>query len=276
LALTFNATTLGPVIWIPATALLVTLHWSLQHELVHGHPTRDRRINALLGFPALGVFVPYGRFLALHMAHHGTGALTDPTDDPESFYLSAEDWARTSRPWRHVLRFNNTLIGRCLIGPCITLGRFYRSELGRVWRREPGAASAWALHGLALSLPMSWLSLVCDIPPLTYLATAGYLGMSLLLVRSFAEHRWHPDPTERTVIIEDRSALALLFLNNNLHAVHHAYPWAPWYALPGLFEKHRGRFLRRPDFYHFPGYGALLARYAFRPKESVVHPGADR
>src|SRR5215472_2844298 len=37
-------------LWIvaPLTAVLVTLHGSLQHEIVHGHPTRWRRVNRLL------------------------------------------------------------------------------------------------------------------------------------------------------------------------------------------------------------------------------------
>ncbi|KGW45022.1 fatty acid desaturase family domain protein [Burkholderia pseudomallei MSHR684] len=38
-----------------ATPLLIALcawHMSLQHELLHGHPTRSARVNMLLGYPA--------------------------------------------------------------------------------------------------------------------------------------------------------------------------------------------------------------------------------
>ena len=55
------------------------------------------------------------------------------------------------------------------------------------------------------------------------------------------------DPTERvggrTARIEDRGPLAFLFLNNNLHAVHHMHPTAQWYRLPALYRADRARYL---------------------------------
>ena len=62
------------------------------------------------------------------------------------------------------------------------------------------------------------------------------------------------------MIIEDRGPLALLFLNNNLHAVHHAHPRLPWYRLPGEYARRRDEFLRRNGGYRYGSYaGGVLA-----------------
>ena len=53
---------------------------------------------------------------------------------------------------------------------------------------------------------------------------AAYLGWSLLKIRTYLEHRAHEAARARTVVIESRGPLALLFLNNNFHVVHHMHP----------------------------------------------------
>ena len=49
-------------LWIVAllAAPLITLHSSLQHEILHGHPTRWRRLNRLIGIVPLSLWLPYG------------------------------------------------------------------------------------------------------------------------------------------------------------------------------------------------------------------------
>jgi len=96
------------------------------------------------------------------------------------------------------------------------------------------------------------------------------------MIRTFAEHQASADPGRRTVVIEDRSPLSMLFLNNNLHAVHHAFPGAAWYRLPELLQRYRPQFLGQADAYHFRGYRELLGRYALRPKEPVAYPDVSR
>src|SRR5580700_7751609 len=46
-------------LWLaaPLGSLLLAWHGSLQHETIHGHPTRSRRINALLGAPPLALWM---------------------------------------------------------------------------------------------------------------------------------------------------------------------------------------------------------------------------
>lgn len=260
----------GWILW-PVTVLLITLHASLQHEATHGHPTGREEIDAALVFPALGLFLPFARFRAQHRAHHATDALTDPVLDTESFYVTPEAWARTGRFQRLVLCANNTLIGRLVLGPAIDLVRFYRNEARALLNGDRAVARAWFWHLPAVALVLAWTMLVCDIPLASY-AAAAYAAYGLLMLRTFAEHRAHPDVAARSVVIEQRGLLALLFLNNNLHAVHHRHPRAPWYALPRLYARARPGILARNGGYRYDGYAALFRRFAFRPKEPVCHP----
>ncbi|MBR7508578.1 fatty acid desaturase, partial [Mycobacterium tuberculosis] len=65
---------------------------SLQHEALHGHPTRSGWLNELLVSLPLGLFYPYRRYKHLHLKHHADERLTDPYDDPESYYRALGDW----------------------------------------------------------------------------------------------------------------------------------------------------------------------------------------
>ena len=76
----------------------------------------------------------------------------------------------------------------------------------------------------------------------------------------------------RSVIIEDRGPLALLFLNNNLHAVHHKHPKVPWYLLPDLYRREAARFTHLNDGYVYRSYGEIFRRYFFQRKDPVPHP----
>ena len=57
--------------------LLLTLHSSLQHEIVHGHPTRWPRVNRLLAIVPLSLWLPYARYRRSHLVHHRDERLTD-------------------------------------------------------------------------------------------------------------------------------------------------------------------------------------------------------
>ena len=122
-AITGFAAGLGPWLAVPLLAVVLAQHSSLQHEVIHGHPTRNQRLNEALVFPALGLLIPYERFRDMHLAHHYDPLLTDPHDDPESNYLDPAVWARLRRPVRALLAVNNTLLGRMLIGPFLGMAR---------------------------------------------------------------------------------------------------------------------------------------------------------
>ncbi|GAB4352474.1 MAG: fatty acid desaturase [Oricola sp.] len=268
----------GLVVWpafpVPALAMMVVavaLHSSLQHEVLHGHPARNAAVNELLVALPLGVFYPYRRFRQMHLAHHDDERLTDPYDDPESWYRSAVTWRRLGWPLRVLLTVNNTLAGRLLLGPPLMVAAFYAAEPGRLWRGERGVRRAWLHHLAGLAMLAAIVVGAMGIPPLAYLAVA-WAGLSVISIRTYCEHRWQEHPDGRTVIVENGGILGLLFLYNNLHLVHHKRPRVPWYELPALYRAGRAEWQRRNGGYVFPDYWAIFRAYAFRAKEPVVHP----
>jgi hypothetical protein len=54
--------------------------------------------------------------------------------------------------------------------------------------------------------------------------------------------------------------------------VHHDRPALAWYRLPAVWRAERRAILRANHGYRFAGYGEILRRWAFSPKESPVHP----
>ncbi|MGI3166204.1 fatty acid desaturase [Pseudooceanicola sp. 200-1SW] len=266
-------TWLADLALLPAIALLAVsaaLHSSLSHEALHGHPFRSPLANAALVFPALSLIVPYLRFQDTHLAHHQDEILTDPYDDPESNFLDPAHWARLPRWRRALLRANNTLLGRLTLGPALGTLSWLASE-ARAALREPRVLRGWLWHIPALALVIWWLAAVATIPLWAFLL-GSYLSHSLLKIRTFAEHQAHARPRARTVIIEDRGPLAWLFLNNNLHVVHHMHPARPWYDLPALYAARRAHYLRRNEAYRFASYAALFRRHFRRAKDPVPHP----
>lgn len=270
----FGTTVLSEM-WLPLgiaiTALSVTLFSSLQHETIHGHPFRDGRLNAALVFPALGLLIPYLRFRDTHLDHHADANLTDPYDDPETNYLDPATWKGLSRPVRAALAFNNTLIGRIAIGALVSQIAFAMGDLRLALRGDRRTIIGWLLHVPALAPVVLWLWSVAAMPFWAYLC-AAYAGLSIVKIRTFLEHRAHERARERTAIIEDRGPLALLFLNNNLHAVHHMHPKLPWYRLPGRYYRNAERYRERNGGYVYRSYGEIFRRHLFRAKDPVPHP----
>ncbi|WP_295073326.1 fatty acid desaturase [Tabrizicola sp.] len=263
--------TLSPTLAILAAALAIGQYSSLTHEVLHGHPFRSQRWSEVLVFPGLTVFVPYLRFKDLHLQHHFDPALTDPYDDPESNYLDPAVWARLSGPKRALLRFNNTLFGRMLVGPALSAWALVTGDWAAIRRGEHRVTLAWGLHAGGLALVWVWLTWVGAMPGWAYVL-AAYLGWSLLKIRTFLEHRAHESARARTVVIESRGPLSLLFLNNNFHVVHHMHPGVAWYKLPGLYFGNREHYLRRNDSYQYRSYVEIFRQFLFRAKDPVPHP----
>ena len=252
------------------TGIAIAQFSSLQHEVLHGHPFRQTWLNEALVFPALGPVIPYGRFRDTHLAHHHDPHLTDPYDDPESNFMDPEAWVRLHPSVQAVLRANNTLLGRMLIGPILGTSLWLASEARLMRAGHRAVIRDWLLHLGGLGLVGLWLAWSA-MPVWAYLL-AAYLALGLLKIRTFLEHRAHEAARARTVIIEDRGPLALLFLNNNLHAVHHSHPTVAWYRLPALYRANRAHFLRRNDGYVYRSYAQILRAHMVRAKDPVPHP----
>ncbi len=274
-AITLYAQHLAPVLVFVVLGCVIAFHSSLQHEVLHGHPFSNQRLNEAIVFPAIGLFIPYGRFRDTHLAHHRDPNLTDPYDDPESNYLDPAVWATFGPLRRMAYRFNNTLAGRMLIGPLIGLVRLYQEDFRHVMGGDRHIAGQYAAHLLSVSMVIAWLHYVCGFSIVIYVG-AAYLGMSILKIRTFLEHRAEERLACRSVIIDDRGPLALLFLNNNYHAVHHAHPSVPWYRLASLYRSRRGEFDRKNGGYSYRSYGEVARQYFWRTKDPVPHPLYER
>ncbi|TIL80708.1 MAG: fatty acid desaturase, partial [Mesorhizobium sp.] len=66
-----------PILALGALALTAALQSSLMHEVLHGHPTRNARINEAFVFLPIGVVWPFRRFKTIHLRHHADERLTD-------------------------------------------------------------------------------------------------------------------------------------------------------------------------------------------------------
>lgn len=264
-------------IWLTFLALtpVITLHSSLQHECIHGHPFESQKINDILAFLPLGLFLPYLRYKELHLAHHQKACITDPQEDPESWYLTGDQWHKMSKLFKLLFQVNNTLLGRFLLGPLVGTGRMIIGDISKMRRGDKRLTRVWSSHLLVCAAFLTILGTFGYVPLLVYVA-AAYAGMSVLMIRTYLEHQSHPSMRARSVIIEDRGLLSYLFLNNNLHAVHHAYPSVAWYQLPGLFKKNREKFLSLNMGYNFKTYRDVIHRYACFQKEPVVFPNTPR
>lgn len=259
-----------PVIAVLVVGVVIALHASLTHEVLHGHPFQSKQMNEALMVLPLNLAIPYNRFRDLHLAHHRDSNLTDPYDDPESNYLDPAVWARMP-PWkRHVWRMNNTLFGRVTLGPGLGLVLFLQDEWRAVRRGDRAVMWAWLLHLTGAGAVIALVS-ISPMPVWCYLI-AAYIGLGLLKIRTFLEHQAHQKARARTVIIEDRGPLAFLFLNNNLHVVHHLNPNAPWYQLPALYQAGKDRYLACNEGYVYRSYADVFRRFFWRAKDPVPHP----
>lgn len=260
-----------PILALAVLTLTLALQSSLMHEVLHGHPTRNANVNEAFVFLPIGLVWPYRRFKWLHLRHHADERLTDPFDDPESYYKAL--WQHEELPdlMKVLLRINNTMVGRFILGPWLSSVGFFITDIRLGLHGNKAVRQAWLLHAIGLAVVIPIISYGFGIPLWLYILVPTWIGQSIISIRTYAEHQWSEHPEGRTIIVEN-SPLSLVFLNNNLHFVHHKSPAVAWYELPRLFRERREEWIRRNNGYVVPGYFALLKQYAFKAKEPVVHP----
>ena len=254
-----------------ATALLALAgawYLSLQHELLHGHPTRSSTFNALLGFAPLAVWFPFGIYRDSHLAHHNDLHLTHPGLDPESWFVDAGTWQESGPFVRALLVARNTFFGRLALGPACSIVATLAAALRKLADGDVRDLPTWIAHGVAVVALASWLAHRYGLPPLA-LMLAGYGALSVSAVRSFHEHRVADDAAHRSVINEAGWFWRLLFLNNNYHLVHHDLPSVPWFALRGIYEASRGQYIERSGGFLVKGFSEWMKLYSFT---QVAHP----
>jgi len=256
----------------PVAVVLVVLQSSLQHEILHGHPTRWVWLNHLLAVMPLALWLPYERYRQRHLTHHRDERLTDPLDDPETAYLTPERWAHMSAPVRAIVRLQQPLLGRLLLGPPWRIAMFLRVEFGYVVRNDYHARRVWLEHLAWCVLVVLWVTRVCGMPLWLYLAVIVLPSYAVLLTRSFAEHRAHPDVRHRIAIVERSWILGPLFLFNNLHSLHHEAPTIPWYEYNARYRLIRERLIAENGGLVYSTYFDVARRFLFRAHDVLVHP----
>ncbi|NHZ82340.1 fatty acid desaturase [Massilia sp. CCM 8695] len=251
-----------------ATALMIwwcAWYMSLQHELIHGHPTRWPALNRLIGTVPLAVWSPYRLYRYSHLRHHVDFHLTMPALDTESHYVSPATWAGLGKPMRSLLCLNKTFWGRMPVGPAMAIGatcaQAVREPLRGNWTNVP----MWLGH-LAMLGAMLWLvEAVFGAAALYYVLAISYPAQSLAMIRSFYEHRPAEEHKQRIVLNEAGFVFRLLFLSNNFHLVHHDVPSLPWYLLGRVYHARRAAYIARSG-------GFYVRRFGVRPVDAPVHP----
>jgi fatty acid desaturase len=134
----------------------------------------------------------------------------------------------------------------------------------------------WGRHLIGVSLVLLLVVRGFDMSVLEYLGEFVYPGLMLGMMRSFTEHRWGEEPSQRTAVVESNWVFGLLFLWNNLHSVHHAFPTLPWWKVPRVWRQHRERIQELNGGFVFRGYGEIAQRWLLRPNFIPIHPHSVR
>jgi fatty acid desaturase len=253
----------------PWLFLTVVSAWymSLQHELVHGHPTRSARINRWFGLMPLAVWYPFDIYRDSHLAHHRDELLTFPDKDPESNYMDPPDFAACGAPLRALLVAQRTAVGRLCITPAFAIAKLLQALAQRETWRVRSQAWTWVQHLGVLGLLLWGVHASTGMPVWAYLLS-GYFALGLACMRSLYEHRPATRPAHRIVINEAGWFWRLLYLNNNYHAVHHARPALAWYAIPAAYHAERERFINGTGGFLIPGYNRFFLRHLFTPVDA--------
>lgn len=263
-------------VW-PTTVLmipLVVLWLSVQHELLHGHPTRLNWLNKVLGYAPFALWYPYTLYRDSHLIHHRDEDLTLPGIDPESRYLSQHHWQRVTTWTRLVRWLDKTLPGRLLLGAPLALIAVARDEIPRLRAGQRQAWLMWLTHGFFTGLMFAFIAHYSVLPVWHYVVLITLPALAVSMVRSYYEHRPSEHSEQRSVLNEAAWPWSWLFLNLNLHLVHHDLPGLAWYFLPRVYLARREQWLARSGGFLVRGYGELFRRHSLRPIDSPQHPHA--
>lgn len=260
--------------WItaPLAGYIVQWHFSLQHEAIHSMRGIPKWLRRALVWPPIGIWFPFELYRRSHARHHRNDHLTYPGEDTESYYHEEEDWEDYGRLSRWLLVVNQTFLGRLFIGPFLRTPHFFIEEVGKILGGDLANLGIWVRHLVGVTLTLLFVAEIFDMSALRYLAEFVYPGLMLGMMRSFTEHRWGEQPGERTAVVESNWVFGLLFLWNNLHVVHHAYPTLPWWKVPRVWRQHRERIQAHNGGFVFKGYGEIARRWLVKPNFIPIHP----
>jgi fatty acid desaturase len=260
--------------WVvaPVGTYVVAWHFSLQHEAIHSFLSAPKWLRWAVVMPPLGLWLPFPLYQAAHRKHHQNTNLTMPGIDTESFYVGQGDWPKLSALRRTLLLMNLTLAGRVLLGPILRLEKLVLREAQKLRGGDFSHVGHWIVHAVLVAALFWYISFVAGMAWWKYVLFIAWPAFGLGWVRSFAEHRYGQRPGERTAITESNFFWSLLFLNNNLHAVHHVFPKMPWWQIPAYWRANRAQILSHNGNLYFTGYGEVARKWLFRPVFTPPHP----
>jgi fatty acid desaturase len=258
---------------IPIGGYIIAWQFSFQHEAIHALRRWPKWLRYAICMPPLGLWFPFPAYRRSHSIHHVNMNITVPGKDPETYYVPKDAWQKLSAVSRGVYLFNQTLVGRLAIGPLIRLYKLARREVMRLVNRDYVNVSSWLWHVPLVAALMYFVTEIAGMAWWEYVCLIAYPGFSVGLLRAFYEHRWGERPKQRTAILEASWPMAMLFLWNNLHAVHHLHPTMPWYEIPGYYRQNRDRILKHNGHFLIAGgYLEEVRRWLVKPVFRPIHP----
>lgn len=264
---------------LPAWVSVVLLSWfgawhlSLQHELIHGHPTRHKWLNNAIGSVPLTLWIPFFSFRREHLLHHDS-PLTFPGKDPESYYVSTEHWQSCGPIRRTVFRANRTLLFRCAVWSALSTVTFVFEKFKEAALGQHNSRRAVTAHVIGVAILLAFVHRA-GMPIWQYALGVTYGGRFLNVLRPFAEHEYVEGVEMRTAMVQAGPLMSLLMLNNNLHVAHHDDPKVAWYEVPAHARKIDAyASADRSGLLYRGGYLELVRRFGVRPFSQPVHPAA--
>ena len=221
--------------------------FSLHHEAVHKMFNPHRRINDGAGI-VLAAFFPtiFSIQRISHLGHHRRNRTDEELYD---CYLPGQSWLLKSY-WIYCLLtgFYWAIIPVAgliyILCPWAFRARWFQDGPARWWGFRPfvvdiAAAPIWRiwLEGLFSLVWQVCLFLVLDLSFVGWLACYWAFGVNWSSVQ-YSDHAGSPrDVIEGAWNLRFTPVSQLLFLNYNLHLVHHRDPRTPWIHLPAKVLK---------------------------------------
>ncbi|TIX34527.1 MAG: fatty acid desaturase, partial [Mesorhizobium sp.] len=75
---------------------------------------------------------------------------TDPLDDPESYYKALWQHEELPSAMKFLLKVNNTMLGRLVLGPWLSCIGFFIDDARQVAAGDKTVGKAWLLHAIGL------------------------------------------------------------------------------------------------------------------------------
>ncbi|MBI4867131.1 MAG: fatty acid desaturase [Candidatus Wallbacteria bacterium] len=221
--------------------------FSLLHECVHGQFHPDRRVNHAAGV-LFAAFFPTA-FTIQRVSHFGHHRRNRTDLELYDYYLPHQSrWLKTY--WIYCLLTGAywsiipVAAGVYFLCPAVFRSRWFQNGPARWWgfqeyvrdiAAEP-LTRIWTETAFTLAFQIALWNLL-DLRLTGWLACYWAFGLNWSSLQ-YTDHAWSPrDVREGAWNLRFWPITQVLFLNYNLHLVHHRQPDIPWIHLPSLLDE---------------------------------------